>query len=55
MDLITLLVVLIVVGGFLAILQLIPLDATVKRIIQIIAIVAVAIWLLRAFAPALSF
>ena len=48
--LVTLIVVLIVVGALLYILQLAPFDATIKRIIQVIVIVAVLIYLLRNFA-----
>ena len=48
-----LLIVLIVLGAGLYILQLLPIDGTIKRIIMVVAIVAVVIWLLRAFAPGL--
>lgn len=53
MDLVSLLIALIVVGAVLYLVTLLPIDATVKKIIQVIAVVAVAIWLLRALAPAL--
>lgn len=46
-----LLIVLIVLGAGLYILQLLPLDATIKRIIMVIVVVAVVVWLLRMFAP----
>lgn len=51
---ISLLIALIILGALLYVLTLLPIDATIKRIIQVIAIVAVVIWLLRAFAPALA-
>ena len=49
--LIQLLIVLIVFGAVLYIVGLLPIDATVKRIIQVVAIVALVIWLLQRFAP----
>lgn len=51
---IELLIVLIILGAGLYVLQLLPIDATIKRIIIVVAIVAVVIWLLRAFAPSLG-
>lgn len=53
MDIVSILVVLIVVGAILYLADLLPIDATVKTIIRVIAIVAVLIWLLQAFVPAL--
>lgn len=53
MDLITVLIALILFGAGLYLVQLLPIDGTVKRIIQVIAIVALVIWLLRTFAPVL--
>lgn len=50
---IELLIVLLVLGGLLYVLQLLPLDATVKRIIQVVAIIAIVIWLLRTYGGAL--
>jgi len=47
MSLIPLLIVLVIVGAVLYLLQLVPIDATVKTIIYVIVIVAVLIWLLR--------
>lgn len=55
MSLISLLIVLLVFGAVLYVVGLVPIDATVKRIIQVVAIFALVIWLLRAFAPALNF
>ncbi len=49
--LIHLLIVLIVFGAVLYIVGLLPIDGTVKRIIQVIAIVALVVWLLMRFAP----
>lgn len=48
MDLLTLLIVLIVVGVALYLVQLIPMDARIKQIIIVLAILFVVIWLLRA-------
>jgi len=53
MDLISLLIALIIIGAVLYLVTLLPIDARIKTIIQVIAIVFVAIWLLRALAPAL--
>jgi low temperature requirement protein LtrA len=50
MSLISLVVVLIVVGFLLWLVQTqIPMDATIKKIISIVVIVAVCIWLLTLF------
>lgn len=50
---IDILIALIIVGALLYLLQLLPLDSTIKRVIQVVAVVLVVIWLLRAFAPTL--
>lgn len=50
---IELLIILIVLGAGLYILQLLPIDGTIKTVITVVAIVAVVIWLLRTFAPGL--
>jgi hypothetical protein len=48
MPLITLLIVLIVVGVLLWLINTyIPMDATIKKIVNIVAIVAVVLWLLK--------
>lgn len=49
MSLIGLLVVLIIVGAVLYILSLVPIDATIKRIIYVLVILFVVLWLLQAF------
>jgi membrane-bound ClpP family serine protease len=50
MPLITLVVTLIVVGVLLYLLEVyVPMDATIKRIIHIVVIIAVVLWLLSAF------
>lgn len=46
MTLIGLLVVLLVFGVALYLISLIPMDATIKRIIQVLAILFVVLWLL---------
>jgi hypothetical protein len=51
MTLTALLVALIIVGAVLYVVRLLPLDATVKTIIQVIAVVILAIWLIRTFLP----
>jgi hypothetical protein len=54
MDLVSLLIALIVIGAVLYVVSLLPIDATIKTIIKVGAIVVLAIWLLRALAPALA-
>jgi hypothetical protein len=46
-----LLIVLIIVGAALYLLQLIPIDATIKRVIQVIVIVFLVIWAIRVLWP----
>jgi len=50
---VSLLIALIVLGALIYIVGLLPIDATIKTIIKVIAIVLIAIWALRALAPAL--
>ena len=47
MSLIALLVVLVIFGFALFLVEQIPLDATVKRIIQAVAILFLVLWLLQ--------
>lgn len=47
---VNIIVVLLIVGALLYVLPMVPIDATVKRIIQVIVIVAAVIWLLRTYA-----
>jgi hypothetical protein len=54
MDLVPILIALIVFGAVIYIAGILPIDGTVKTIIKVVAIVAVVVWLLRAFAPALT-
>jgi hypothetical protein len=50
MPLINVIIVLVIVGVLLYIVEtLLPLDATIKRIIHIVVVLAVCIWLLQAF------
>jgi hypothetical protein len=50
MPLINVIIVLVIVGVLLYLVEsLLPIDATIKRIIHIIVILAVCIWLLQAF------
>lgn len=44
---ISLLILLIVLGAVLYIVTLLPIDATIKLIIQVVAVVVIAIYLLR--------
>lgn len=45
------LIALVIVGAVLYLLQLLPIDATVKQIIQVIAIVFIVIWAIRTLLP----
>lgn len=54
MSLVSLLILLIIVGAVLYLVSILPIDATVKTIIYVVALVVVAIYLLRALAPAIS-
>ena len=45
------LIALVIIGAALYLLQLIPIDGTVKTIIQVIVIVALVIYALRVLAP----
>jgi len=44
---INLIILLIVIGAALYLIQFVPIDATIKRIIQVIVIVAAIIYVLR--------
>jgi hypothetical protein len=46
-----LLIALIIIGAALYLLQLLPIDGTIKRIIQVIVIVALVIWALKMLLP----
>lgn len=50
--LLQLIIIFIIVGAALYILNLLPIDATVKRIAQVVAIVILAVYLLKALLPA---
>lgn len=45
---IEILVVLIIIGVLLYLAQLIPMDATIKKIIMVLAILFVVLWILQA-------
>jgi len=51
MDLVSLLILLVVVGAILYVVTLLPIDAVIKKIIQIIAVVGIAVYLIRDFLP----
>lgn len=47
-SLIGIVVVLILIGVALYLVSLIPMDGTIKRIIQVVVIVVIILWLLQA-------
>jgi hypothetical protein len=49
MPLVTLVVTLIVVGVLLWLVNLIPMQGTIKGILNLVVVIAVVIWLLRVF------
>lgn len=51
MDLASILIALILVGAVLYLIGILPIEGTVKTVIKVVAIVAVAIWLLRVLSP----
>jgi hypothetical protein len=48
-GLVGIIITLVVIGLLLYLVELIPMDATIKQIIRIIVIIAVVIWLLEDF------
>ncbi len=48
-GLISIIVTLVVIGLVLYLIELIPMDGTIKNIIRVIIIIAVIVWLLQAF------
>lgn len=46
------LIALVIVGALLYLLQFLPIDATIKRVIQVVVIVFVCIWAIKALLPA---
>ena len=46
-GLISLLILLIIIGALLYVVSILPIDGTIKTIIYVVAIVAVAVWLLK--------
>jgi hypothetical protein len=48
-GLISIIVTLVVIGLVLYLIELIPMDGTIKQIIRVIVIIAVIVWLLQAF------
>jgi hypothetical protein len=49
--LLTLVIALIVCGALLYLLQFLPIDETIKKVIQVIVIVVLAIYVLKALWP----
>ena len=49
MSLIALVVYLIIFGALLYVVGLLPIDATIKTVIRVVVIIAIALWLLNAF------
>lgn len=54
MSVLSIIIAMIIAGAVVYLADLLPIDATFKTIIKVVAIVAVVIWLLKAFAPALA-
>ena len=48
MSLLTLVLYLIIIGLLLYLVDLLPIDARIKRVIQIVVVVFVIVWLLQA-------
>ena len=48
-GLISIIVTLVVVGLLLYLIDLIPMDGTIKQIIRVIVIIVVVVWLLQSF------
>lgn len=44
---IDLLIALLIIGGILYVLQVVPIDATIKRIIYVVVVIAAVIYALR--------
>lgn len=44
---ISIIIALILIGAALYLLKYLPIDATIKKVIQVILIVAAVVWLLR--------
>ena len=49
MDIISLLITLVIFGVLLYVVTLIPMDGTVRKIIIVVAILAIVLWLLQGF------
>ncbi len=49
MSLISIIITLVVLGLILWLVTLLPIDATIQRIIHIVAIICVVLWLLQIF------
>lgn len=52
MDLFSLIIILVVLGLILWLIEQLPIDATIVRIIRVVVIVVVVLWLLRLVVPA---
>lgn len=51
-HMIQLLIALVIIGAVLYLLQLVPIDARVKQVIYVIAIVFLVIWAIKMLLPA---
>ncbi len=49
MSLISLVITLIIVGAVLYVISLLPIDGTVKKIINIVVILVILLWILQMF------
>jgi len=47
----SILIAAIIIGALLYLLSFLPIDGTIKKVIQVVAIVLLAIWLLKALWP----
>jgi len=48
-SLISIIITLVVIGLLLYLIDLIPMDGTIKQIIRVIVIIVVVVWLLQSF------
>ena len=48
-SLISIIITLVVIGLLLYLIDLIPMDGTIKQIIRVVVIIAVIVWLLQTF------
>lgn len=54
MSLVSIIIVLLIFGAILYLIEIVPIDGTIKRVIHVIALLFLIIWVLRALAPSLG-